>query len=160
MAHHHDHHDDTYYLDQLCLVALSAAFGGVCLTLYFWQTNMLNLMLGKQFHNFVGASGVVLVVLAVVRAASLWIAVGKTTASCCDAHHHHDHDHGHDHHVHEAGHPHHHHDHGRARSINTRTIIITIIITVMITRTFTLMSSPILTPTGRIMSTTGRRGAT
>ena len=46
MSHIHEE-SETYYLDQLCLIALSGAFGGVCLTLYFWQVPMLNLMLGS-----------------------------------------------------------------------------------------------------------------
>ena len=44
MAHLHED-SDTYYLDQLCLIALSAAFGGVCLTLYFLNFSMLKIML-------------------------------------------------------------------------------------------------------------------
>lgn len=96
MAHIHED-SDTYYLDQLCLVALSAAFAGVCLSLCTWQRAMLNNLLAEQFHIFVLISGVLLMVLALTRAFILWKTVGNT------AHHHHDeHDHDHAHH-HEHG---------------------------------------------------------
>src|SRR5438128_8580646 len=87
MAHLHEH-SDTYYLDQLCLIALSAAFGGVCLTLYFLNTNMLQLMLGSQFHDLVALSGFVLVGLAVTRGVILWRQVGKLKAAGAHAHSH------------------------------------------------------------------------
>src|ERR1700730_10517968 len=79
MAHIHED-SDTYYLDQLCLIALSAAFGGVCLTLYFLNTNMLKLMLAPQFHEFILWSGIALLVLAVIRSAVLWRQVGQSAA--------------------------------------------------------------------------------
>ena len=113
MAHIHED-SDTYYLDQLCLVALSAAFGGVCLSLFFWQTSMLTLLLGPQFHAFVLGSGIVLLGLAVVRAVILWKSSGNKVAHVHDEHEHHEHhehcDHDHDH-GHEHGAGDHHHDH-------------------------------------------------
>jgi hypothetical protein len=137
-THTHEHENDTYYLDQLCLIALSAAFAGVCLTLYFWQTRMLGLMLAEQFHPFVLWSGVALAVLVAIRAVTLWHQVGQPAAH----HHHHGccggHEHSHAHaeevqqvgvhsalaggpspalsehsHSHDAAH-HHHHDHDHA----------------------------------------------
>lgn len=133
MAHHHHHEDsDTYYLDQLCLVALSAAFGGICLSLYTWQRPMLSIMLAPSFHVFVLASGVLLTALALIRAAVLWRTVGAAPkhdhehdhaqaheGACCHAHEHghaHDHAHAHDHthmhdHVHDQQHAHAAHDH-------------------------------------------------
>jgi uncharacterized repeat protein (TIGR03943 family) len=105
MAHLHED-SDTYYLDQLCLVALSAAFGGVCLSLYFWQTSMLALLLGPQFHGFVLASGVVLLGLAVIRAVILWLSSGKVSRAHHHEHDHHGHDHEHCHHDHDHGHEH------------------------------------------------------
>lgn len=132
MAHLHED-NDTYYLDQLCLVALSAAFGAVCLTLYFINTGMLKLMLGPQFHDFVGISGFVLVGLAVVRAIILWRQVGKlktapahahnhTHDDCCGHEHAHDHDHNHEHGVvHLEPHTHSHggivHSHGHSPAL-------------------------------------------
>ena len=134
MAHIHED-SDTYYLDQLCMIALSAAFGGVCLTLYFLNTTMLKLMLAEQFHDFILWSGITLLVLAVIRSAVLWRQVGRSAArpaahnhdcghdhDCpADHQHAHGHDHGHEHshahghghgHSHGHSHPHHEHDHG------------------------------------------------
>jgi hypothetical protein len=102
MAHDHQHHDgDTYYLDQLCLIGLSAAFGGICLGMYFWDTDMLTRLLADQFHPLILLSGIALMVLVVVRSVVLWRATGEQAAH---AHHHHDHDHHHHHHEHEHGH--------------------------------------------------------
>ncbi len=109
MAHSHDTDSDSYYLDQVCLVGISAAFGGVCLALYYWQTDMLNLILGRQFHPFVVISGYILVVMAAVRSVILW---RQSSARHAHAHHHHDHSHAHAHHHHDHDHAHcHHHAH-------------------------------------------------
>src|SRR5262245_3709363 len=110
MAHSHDTHGDSYYLDQLCLVGISAAFAAICLTLYFWQTSMLKLLLAPQFHEFVLYSGILLMILVVVRAAVLWrsFARGDKMNACS---HDHGHDHGHHHHDHDHGHCQHDHDH-------------------------------------------------
>jgi hypothetical protein len=105
--HNHDHEHgqdtDTYFLDQLCLIALSGAFAGVCLTLYFWQPQMLELMLAQPFHKFVLWSGIALAVLVVIRAVALWQEAGQQWNR-------HDHAYGHEH-VLEHAHSHHHHDH-------------------------------------------------
>lgn len=105
--HHHDHEhgDDTYFIDQLCMVGLSGFFGVICLCLYFWKQQMLTLLLGPQFHLFVLGSGVALLLLAVVRGVSLW-----TQAAPARHEHDHHHDHGAEGHAHAHGH-HHHHDH-------------------------------------------------
>lgn len=138
MAHHH-HNDDTYFIDQLCMVGLSGAFGVICLSLYFWQVQMLNLLLAPQFHPFVVTSGFVLLAIALIRAATLWQEARPATAikslpvvdhghshdhehdhaNCHDHDHDHDHDHSHSHshsHSHDHGHDHSHdgHDHGWA----------------------------------------------
>ena len=107
MAHDHHHdEDDSYYLDQICMVALSGAFGGICLGLYFWKTTMLRHLLGAQFHVFVVVSGFTLVTLAVLRAIALWVEVGREKRLA------HEHVHTHDGHAHEHGHDHEHdHDH-------------------------------------------------
>src|SRR5436853_7646147 len=91
MAHTHQD-SETYYLDQLCLIGLSGAFGMVCLSLYFWQQSMLNLMLGAQFHLWVLGSGIILVLIAVIRAGLLWTSVGKRADNHDHAHTHHDHE--------------------------------------------------------------------
>lgn len=130
-GHEHGHHHpegDPYFLDQLCMVTLAGGFGAICLALYFVQTSMLDRLLGPQFHPFILASGIVLVLLAFIRGAALWIEVGKAVPATSPAHdhdHHHDHDHGtcghdhsHDHaacgHAHDHGHHHHHHGHGHS----------------------------------------------
>jgi hypothetical protein len=132
MGHHH-HEDDngTYYLDQLCMIALCGAFAGVCITLYFWQTEILTRILAKRFHSFVLWGGIALLVAVVMRAVTLWIAVGKEKAHNHDHEHSHDHEHGHDHehchghdHEHCEGHEHahaheHHHDHGHTHEHGT-----------------------------------------
>jgi uncharacterized membrane protein YcgQ (UPF0703/DUF1980 family) len=117
--HTHEHEENSYYLDQLCMVAVSAAFGGVCLALYFWKTTMLKDMLAPQFHTFVLLSGITLVLLAIVRAANLWVQVGQEKAKAREHHHHDEHGCCHDHeHQHAPGehheHDHHHHDHDAA----------------------------------------------
>jgi hypothetical protein len=115
--HHHDHdhghEDDTYTIDQLCMVGLSGAFGVICLCLFFWQRQMLTLLLGPQFHLYVLFSGVALVFLAVTRGISLWFQAGKLAAA-----HSHTHDHPHEHEhadgqscCHDHAHGPHHHDH-------------------------------------------------
>lgn len=131
MAHHH-HDDETYFLDQICMVALSGAFGVICLCLYFVQQGMLNRLLGPQFHLFVLASGAVLVVIAVLRAALLWSHAGVKEGpdACCQdqgdlslqhAHSHatsiEDHERSHSHaesHAHSHSHGSHSHSHADA----------------------------------------------
>jgi hypothetical protein len=123
-GHDHHHHDDgdTYFLDQICMVGISGAFGAICLTLYFMnalkgpnEPSMLKLLLGPQFHLFVLLSGIALVFIAAVRGVTLWRQAGKLGHAPA-----HDHDHGHEHHHHdhgECGHEHgacaheHAHDH-------------------------------------------------
>src|SRR4051812_32441480 len=74
--HHHDDAEDTYFIDQLCMVGLSGAFGVICLCLYFgmlfFEQKMLANMLGEQFFLFVLLSGIALTTLAFVRAGILW----------------------------------------------------------------------------------------
>jgi hypothetical protein len=111
MAHFHED-SDTYYLDQLCLIALSGAFGGVCLALFFWQVPMLNLMLGTQFHAFVLISGILLLGMAGIRSVILWKAAGGNKTSLPLVHDHsHEHEHAHEHHDHENCQHDHDHDH-------------------------------------------------
>jgi hypothetical protein len=114
MGHHHDHsHDtDTYYLDQLCMIGITGAFAGICLALYFLNTDMLKIMLKPEFFPLVLATGITLLVVVLLRAAVLWREVGKTQAAHAH-HHHHDHEHAHDHHHSGCGHDHH-HEHGAA----------------------------------------------
>jgi uncharacterized repeat protein (TIGR03943 family) len=118
MAHTHEHDQDTYFLDQLCTIALCGAFAGACITLYTWQSQILMLILHPKFHIYVFWGGIVLLALVIVRAIALWF----TPAAPGHAHghnHDHAHDHGHSHahdHVHgpDCGHDHahDHHVHG------------------------------------------------
>ena len=106
-AHDHAHETDTYYLDQLCMIGLTGAFAGICLTMYFLNREMLKILLKEEFFPFILGAGIVLLVVTLTRAAVLWREAGKRPAAHA---HHHDHDHGHGH-----GHDHgHHHDHGEA----------------------------------------------
>src|SRR4030081_3671803 len=98
-AHDHDHphphtHDepDSYFIDQLCMVGLSGAFGVICLCLWFWQTEMLKNLLAVQFHLYVLLSGIALVVISFTRGWILW-RQSRDPAFVPG----HDHDHAHQH---------------------------------------------------------------
>jgi hypothetical protein len=141
---HDPHHEgsETYYLEQLSMIAVCGAFAVAGIALYYWQRPILITMFGQNsmFQDFVVWSGITLLFLVLVRAVALWVAVGRPApvsacghgndhnhdhAHACDhdhGHHHHDHDHGHHHHDHNHGHDHTHagpnnhadHDHGWA----------------------------------------------
>jgi hypothetical protein len=100
-SHDHDHEGDSYFIDQLCMVGLSGAFGMICLCLWFLQSNMLALMLGPQFHLYVLLSGFVLVTLAGIRGVILWNQSRDPNFKGDHDHAHHDHGHAHEHHHHE-----------------------------------------------------------
>ncbi len=110
MSHSHHHEDNsTYYLDQLCTIALCGAIAGACITLYTWQRKILMLILAEKFHIFVFWGGVALLALVVIRAVALWFSPEPGHS------HDHGHDHSHDHdHVHGPGCDHHHHEHGHS----------------------------------------------
>lgn len=125
MAHVHTEDAQTYYTDQLCTIAVCGALGGVAIMLY--REDLLKNILAPQFFVPVLVSGIVLVVLAAIRAVGLWSEMGRVSHShdhshdheCCDHDHHDHHDHPHDHgHAHDHGHTHgpaapaHGHDHG------------------------------------------------
>ncbi len=111
MAHVHDDDANSYYLDQLCTIAICGALGGVSIML--WQRDLLRYILAPTFHLPVLLTGITLVVLVGIRTAFLWKELGQPAHGHTHDHGHcdHDHDHcGHDHH-HDHGHGHHHHDH-------------------------------------------------
>jgi hypothetical protein len=132
MAHSRDHsHDDSaYFTEQLCTLGISGAFGAIAVVLY--ATGGLNVLLAQGIlRHSVLVGGIALLVLVLIRAATLWFAAGKVGAAhahehdCCDhehehEHHHdehcdHDHEHAHDHsHGHSHGGDGHSHDHGWA----------------------------------------------
>ncbi len=120
MAHDHSHHEeDNYFLDQLCMVAISGGYAMLCLTMYIWRPSMLKLILAPQFHNFILFSGIALFFLVLVRAITLWRLAGKSNLSHSHDHiHDHDHSHSHDHahsHDHDHSHDHEHsHDHNHS----------------------------------------------
>ena len=111
--HTHDHDGDTYFLDQICMVGISGAFGAICLALYImnWTAaadgqSMLKLLLGPQFHLFVLGSGIALVLVSAIRGVTLWRQASRPA-------HVHTHDHGHDHgHAHDHDHGDCEHEHG------------------------------------------------
>ncbi len=114
MAHVHAHEEDShlYYLEQLFMVGICGALGGVAVMM--WWQDKLKYILALPFHPYVLAGGIVLLLLVAVRALSLWNSAGQFQANHDhnhdhDHHHDHDHDHGHEHHHHDHGHP---HDHG------------------------------------------------
>jgi hypothetical protein len=127
MDHHHE--EDTYFLDQLCMIALSGAFGAICLAMYFIQQGMLYRLLAPQFHPFVLASGIALLVISLVRGAVLWSEAGARRAGLAHAHLHpgddcchghddggHDHAHAHSHAFDDHGPSHAHDDHGHSHA--------------------------------------------
>jgi hypothetical protein len=125
MSHDHCHaHDtDTYYLDQLCMIGITGAFAGICLTLYFFNTEMLSVLLQEQFHIYILLVGIALAFMVVVRAAVLWKAAGEKSASLHHDEHQHDHEHHHENCCHGHDHVHHHHhdhdcdhDHGEGET--------------------------------------------
>jgi hypothetical protein len=111
----HEEDRSTFYLDQLCTIALCGLLGGICILL--WWNGGLNLILHTKFHPFVLAGGIAILALVVLRAITLWVSTGRSAEVVHHDHdhHHHDHDHGHvhdhHHHDHDHGHDHHHHDH-------------------------------------------------
>jgi uncharacterized protein len=98
----HQHGDeDNYFIDQLCMVGLSGAFGMICLCLWLWQTEMLGNLLAPNFHIYVLLSGIALTIIAFSRGWLLW-------QQSRDPSFRRPHDHGHAHeHEHDPAHGHH-----------------------------------------------------
>jgi hypothetical protein len=117
MAHDHaHHHDNTYYLDQLCTIAACGAVGGVAILMYWLPGSdgktKLSYILAPQFFTPVFVGGIALIVLVLIRAITLWQTAGQNAGHTHEHDHSHDHEHGHDHdHDHNHTHPHT-HDHG------------------------------------------------
>src|SRR5262249_5301861 len=93
-AHSHEHSDEaqTYYLDQLCTIALCGGLGAVGVLMWYpsiqtetgWR-NLLSFILADQFHLPVLAGSIALLALVAIRAVVLWRSVGHA------GDHHHDH---------------------------------------------------------------------
>jgi hypothetical protein len=141
-AHAHGEAESTYFLDQLCTIAVCGLLGATAVMAY--RTDMLGkrINLIKEFHVPVLVAGIALILMAVLRAAAVWQLAGRAKAVPVDEHEHGeacghdhdpgeqcDHDHGHSHshrhehsHAEEHGHAHgdgggdgeDHHDHGWA----------------------------------------------
>jgi hypothetical protein len=94
-THHHHACDENYFIDQLCTAALAAAFGLICLALYFSHQAMLYLLLGQQFHPFVLGSGIALVFICSVRGMSFWREWRRRTAVATVCRHGNGHPHSH-----------------------------------------------------------------
>jgi hypothetical protein len=123
MGHEHHHeHNDSYYQEQLCTIAICGAFAGAAIVLYYWRQNILAIMgFGgtSLFSSFIVWSGFALLVLVVLRAISLWRAAGRAApaAACAHVHTHEHGEHGHDHDHERCDHDHAHdhvHVHGAA----------------------------------------------
>jgi hypothetical protein len=113
--HSHDHGAGSYFVEQLAMIGVCGALGGVAILLYV--RGVLDVMLNRGLHWMVLATGIAMLVLVAIRAVALWFEAAKPHAHGHDHdhHHHHDHDHacGHDHH-HDHGDCGHHHEHVHA----------------------------------------------
>jgi hypothetical protein len=133
--HGHDHGDEN--LENLFTIGVCGAFGVVAIAISALPAlgirpgEMLRYVLVPQFFPYVFAAGVVLTLLTVIRAITLWKSASGHThdhhhdhnhapGEACEHDHKHDenctHDHSHDHHHehshgHNHGHGHHDHDH-------------------------------------------------
>ncbi len=140
MAHTHSHEEDrNYYIDQLCTIGVAAALGAVCIVMY-WKGALG--LLADAFHLAVLLGGVALLLVAGLRAVTLWASFSRAGGAmhvhehdhehghghhhehgeACEHHHHHDHEHAHHHEHghqhHEHGHSHAHDDHGHSHGWN------------------------------------------
>ncbi|HKI33509.1 MAG TPA: hypothetical protein VKA46_16765 [Gemmataceae bacterium] len=126
MAHDHSHDTQSYYVEQLCTIAIAGALGGIAVMLY--REDLL-FFVADKVKPWVLGGGIALLVVVALRAVAVWLQAGRTPAEgsekgndhphdhdqepChehahgagCDHNHDHDHDHGHGHgHDHSHGH--------------------------------------------------------
>jgi hypothetical protein len=101
MAHEHTHDPKTYYVEQLCTIAICGALGGVAVSMYLTKRLWF---IAPKIQIWILIGGIALLVLVVARAFALWVQAGRLSA---EGHNHHDHDHDHDH---DHGHDHEHCD--------------------------------------------------
>ncbi len=118
MVHSHAH-EENYFLDQLCSVAICGGLALVAVLLY--TSGMIDAILVEAFRIPVLVAGSILGALVAVRAITLWREAGAVSAH--QKHHGHGHDHGHHHHNHGHAHSHDHdhehshdHDHSHEHS--------------------------------------------
>jgi hypothetical protein len=74
MVHTHSHHRQEYYIDQLCMIGISGALGGIALMLYLRD---LLFFLADRFQVMVLFGGIMLLALVGIRAVMLWLAAGR-----------------------------------------------------------------------------------
>jgi hypothetical protein len=134
-AHAHGETENTYFLDQLCTIAVCGLIGFTAVGLYMKGWLQTKFLLNPRFHEPVLIAGIVLVAMAVLRAIAVWRLAGDARAAqlaaeqgdeCGHDHHEeecgHEHSHGHDHaHGHGHGHDHaqsHGHDHAHGPAEN------------------------------------------
>lgn len=124
-AHSHSEQESTYFLDQLCTIAVGGLLGFTAIGLYSKGWLQSKFLLNDRFHIPVLIAGICLVALVVVRAFAVWRLAGQARSSAPDAHEHthhnghDDHDHGHEHshgHQHSHAHGHERHAHGHEHS--------------------------------------------
>src|SRR5712671_3297095 len=92
---------NTYYLDQLFMIAICGALAGVTIMLYY--SGLLGRMLHPKFHIWVLLGGIGLAVLVFLRAIAVWRSVDQPAEAA----------HGHEHHEHGPGCE---HEHGPAKA--------------------------------------------
>jgi hypothetical protein len=113
MAHDHSHDDpNSYYVEQLCTIAITGALGGIAVLLY--QGGRL-WFLADKIQPWVLAGGIVLLAVVAIRVVAVWMQAGRTPA----AEPNHDHDHEHHEHCHDHSHGEtcgHDHDHDHSHS--------------------------------------------
>jgi hypothetical protein len=119
--HSHDHGGGNYFVEQLAMIGVCGALGGVAVLLYV--NGVVRVMLNEKLHWLVLATGIALLVVVAIRAVALWFEAAKPHGHGHGDGHGHDHDHDHDHacdhdHQHEHGDcGHHHHDHAHEHPV-------------------------------------------
>jgi hypothetical protein len=89
-SHQHLHDKSSYYLEQLCTIAVCGLLGGVAVMLYYQE--MLRFILADFLHKYVLWSGFGLLGLAALRGAFLWLSFGRADGTQPHDHCQHDHD--------------------------------------------------------------------
>jgi hypothetical protein len=81
MSHSHDHvhHESSYYLEQLCTIAVCGLLGGVAVLLYY--QDMIRFILAPFLQIYLLWSGFSLLSLAAIRGAFLWLSVHRAGQS-------------------------------------------------------------------------------
>jgi hypothetical protein len=106
MAHVHAK-DSNYFIEQLCTIGVCGALGGVAITMWaipnglFFLAPQFKAPFGERWLSPVLWGGIAIVTFVLIRAAAVWISVGKPSATDPDDHSHindHGHAHVHEHH--------------------------------------------------------------